>query len=330
MVQAIIDRTRSVQGDKPQLSRSLRVVPILGTSHDLPTYQLLKKENLDKVIVTEISQNGSVPELMIENKSSCRVYLMDGQELIGAKQNRILNTDVMVPANSSLKIPVSCVEQGRWHHISTQFTPGKSASHRLRCAKLSRVHDSVRQTGKHDANQGAVWNEVQMCLNANMADSDTAALSAAYERRHQELSDFRKSLKMPEQAVGLAVFRGDRLMGLDLFDRHSTLVGFWETLLDSYAIDLLADAVDPATTDAVVEDPTIQAIRQALAAAGESKWEDFPSPGEGRDHRLSNDSYNGAALVWDSQVVIHLQLFPKQQQRQETPDIPLRIRRRYL
>jgi len=52
--------------------------------------------------------------------------IIDVQELVGAKQNRILNTDVLVPAKSTRDVPVSCVERGRWGYKSRHFTPGGS------------------------------------------------------------------------------------------------------------------------------------------------------------------------------------------------------------
>src|SRR5262245_14278026 len=64
--------------------------------------------------VTEVSESGSVPELVFKNEHDRAVLLVDGEELIGAKQNRILNISILVPARSTLTIPVSCVEAGRW------------------------------------------------------------------------------------------------------------------------------------------------------------------------------------------------------------------------
>jgi len=55
---------------------------------------------------------GSVPDLLVDNRGDVRVLFLEGEELIGAKQNRILNTSVLVPAHSKIKIPVSCVEPG--------------------------------------------------------------------------------------------------------------------------------------------------------------------------------------------------------------------------
>src|SRR5690606_35553225 len=95
--------------------------------------------------------------------------------------------------------------------------------------------------------------------------------------------------------------------GLDLFDRHSTLVYFWQTLVDSYAIDwMMADTTGPASKDseAVV-------VREHLERAAAGRWESFPSPGEGRDHRLDDQRLAGSALVWEDRSVLHLQLFPK-------------------
>lgn len=68
----------------------LTVVPILGPSHDTPDYRLLDPQALEKVRIEEVSESGSVPNLRVTNDLNTRLFLMDGQELRGAKQNRIL------------------------------------------------------------------------------------------------------------------------------------------------------------------------------------------------------------------------------------------------
>lgn len=74
-----------------------------------------------EVEVTEVSESGSVPELCLLNRSSLPIFLLDGEELVGAKQNRILNLSILVPAASNFEVPVSCVEQGRWSWRSRGF-----------------------------------------------------------------------------------------------------------------------------------------------------------------------------------------------------------------
>jgi len=69
------------------------------------------------------------------------------------------------------------------------------------------------------------------------------ALSDAYAKREAELANFRRSLTVPSDAVGVAVLHGAVLQGLDLFDRHTTLQYFWESLVDSYAVEWLGSTV---------------------------------------------------------------------------------------
>src|SRR5687768_9034110 len=74
------------------------------------------------VDVTEISEQGSVPELRVVNRGRQALLVLDGEELVGAKQNRVVNLTIMVPAEFELRIPVSCVEAGRWRHRSRSFS----------------------------------------------------------------------------------------------------------------------------------------------------------------------------------------------------------------
>ena len=62
-----------------------------------------------------------MPELALHNPLDDNVLLYDGEELVGAKQNRILNVAVLAGAKTRLTIPVSCVEQGRWRDVSASF-----------------------------------------------------------------------------------------------------------------------------------------------------------------------------------------------------------------
>jgi len=315
---AIAQRAESVHAGQKQ-GEGLVVVPILGSSHTEPAYQLLTADTVSGVTVEETSSAGNVNVLRVRNDCDTLVYLMDGQELRGAKQNRILNTDVLVPARSTVEIPVSCVEQGRWRHVSAAFTAGKAASIRTRSAKLDRVLASLKEGRGHDADQQAVWEEVEAVMLHRKAASPTAALSDVYAQEEQALSNFRSKLKLPADSIGVAVFQRGQLMGLDLFDRHTTLAYFWESLVDSYAIDLLQEGLFAAEADSEVsphadatsDTPEAVATRAALHRAATGDWESFKAPGEGVDWRLEDDQMAAAALVWQERVVVHLQLFPK-------------------
>ena len=85
---------------------------------------LTLKEALEKrlLIVKEVSAEASVPELKVINNADVPMLLLDGEELAGAKQNRVLNTSVLVKEKSELIIPVSCTEQGRWSYQTDEFS----------------------------------------------------------------------------------------------------------------------------------------------------------------------------------------------------------------
>ncbi len=308
MVAALTRRAAQLKFGKPQGAARLRIVPIRGPSRKRPAYRLIEKQAAEAVRVTEVDESGSVTQLQVRNSLNARVYLMDGQELIGAKQNRILNTDVLVSKRGEIEIPVSCVEAGRWHYASRAFTMGRSASHRTRSRKSSRVHAALKMRGAHDADQHAVWDEVQEELQAARAVSPTAALSAAYDRRHDELETFRGALDLPDDTVGIAVYYGSSFIGLDLFDRHATFRYYWQSLVDSYAVSWMGMAEeipsDSRTSISCAEAPEI------LLHAVSATWEQFPSPGEGDDWRLEDQDLTGSALVWQDQAVVHAQIFP--------------------
>ena len=89
------------------LYKKLALLPILQESQTTPLLYLTLDEALTKghLKINEVSETGNVPELLLENNSSTPVFLMDGEELVGAKQNRILNLSILAPANKKIVIP---------------------------------------------------------------------------------------------------------------------------------------------------------------------------------------------------------------------------------
>ena len=72
------------------------------------------------------------------------VLILDGEEIAGAKQNRVLNTTVLLKEESETIIPVSCTEQGRWHYTSDKFSDsGVVTAHKVRLYKNLSVSQSL-------------------------------------------------------------------------------------------------------------------------------------------------------------------------------------------
>ncbi|HME96267.1 MAG TPA: DUF6569 family protein [Methylomirabilota bacterium] len=110
----------------PVTHGAVAVVPLLAPSLDDPDWLTLD-ESGERSRVTEVSEAGTVAFLKVANDADQPLLLLDGEELIGAKQNRILNTTVLVAAHTEVTIPVSCVEQGRWGYRDRRFRPGDAS-----------------------------------------------------------------------------------------------------------------------------------------------------------------------------------------------------------
>ena len=74
-----------------------------------------------------------VGEVLVENIGDRPVLFLEGEELVGAKQNRTVLASVLVGAGSQVALPVFCVERGRWDPSSGNFRTGSHAPPTMRC-----------------------------------------------------------------------------------------------------------------------------------------------------------------------------------------------------
>ena len=230
-------------------------VQVLAPQHDSglqafglrwPSESHLGYRTLDELIagdaleVTEISEGGSVPTLRVTNKSDLMSFLMAGEQLVGAKQNRVLNVSLMVPPSTSLDIPVSCVEAGRWHHRSAKFASGGSMSHgKLRKMMSKQTYLGRRSGGIADLGPMAVWSEVSRKLSAMGSASPSQAFEQVYQDYADRLNDLSSRFQPPEGCHGVLFAVAGQIEGADLFDQPATLAKLWTKLVRGYAIDAM-------------------------------------------------------------------------------------------
>src|SRR6185295_16001610 len=82
---------------------NLAVLPLLAREPHEADYLTLDEALAQGVMqITEIGEAGSVPELRALNTAERPVLLTDGEELIGAKQNRVLNLTILVPSKRTV------------------------------------------------------------------------------------------------------------------------------------------------------------------------------------------------------------------------------------
>jgi hypothetical protein len=265
----------------------LTVLPFTSTHEGRTRYVLLAKAlERGRLRITEVGPAGHVPHLLAVNKGPWPVLIFDGEELVGAKQNRIANATILVGVGESI-LPVSCVEQGRWSRRSQAFASGRWASHpRLRKEKEAQVRSFLAESKRRSqrlgtdetllsqperaeryrSDQGAVWREVARGSGVLGVNSETHAMADAYELRLRDLESIEMSLapetegggqadaaavgmsdQVPVQGmVGAAVFVDGTFLCFDALWPAERFSQLYPKLLRGYSLEALFASEEPS------------------------------------------------------------------------------------
>jgi hypothetical protein len=251
------------------------------------------------VTVTE-RPSATVPELIFQNVGETMVLVLDGEEIIGGLQNRIVNATFLVAPRTTTPLPVTCVEHGRWHEVSPTFASGESSYFSLRREKHAQVHASLRSSGRHTSDQGLVWSSVAARQAITGSDTPTGAMHDIYRSRQDSLEAYERAFPYIAGAIGLIVALNGQVVGADLLDQLRSAEVLWPKLVRSYALDGLVGAGGgPVTRESAVE-----LLERARTAHGEV----YPSIALGEDVRLEGEGVVGGALVYEG-TPVHVTLF---------------------
>ena len=278
----------------------LHLFPVVGGTRVEDGEVLLLEEALGAgtVLVEELGEGGSVPELRLVNGGALPILILEGDELIGAKQNRTVNSTVLVAADSELVLPVSCVERGRWSRRSRTFYSGDATPNlSLRHLKSRSVHDSLRRGRGHRSDQGAVWREVDRVASVHESHSPTDALQDTRASLSERLRGFEDLPgKLPEGTRGVVVALGERPVLLEVLAEPHTFSKVSRKLLSGYALEALEHGGDG-------KNPDPDAAERFVASVASARRERHPAVGQGEDVRFEADGTSGYALVAGGRVL---------------------------
>lgn len=308
VLEAFRKQLEQVRLGRPAHYRNVTLFPIPNGQGSESAYLLLEEGiEAGSVTVTEVEQQGSVPELKVVNEADQPVLILGGEVLKGAKQNRMVNITVLVAARSEFVLPVTCVEQGRWQYVSKAFRATHYASPTLRAKSSRSLHRRRRETGEARSDQGEAWREVAHYLCASATGSPTSSLTDGLDAVEQSLGEYRRNLPLPEGTRGVIVARGEQVVGLDLFDSGRTLERVWDRLAGAY----FAEArLDPGTVPATCEEAALGFLSGlAHATCGTHKGLAL-----GEDIEIRDANLVGTALCHADRIV-HLAAFALVEER---------------
>lgn len=238
-------------------------------------------------IADELAQEAGndVNSLIVVNHSDKPLYLMPGEIIIGGSQDRSIGNELVIAANSPpTRVPVFCVEHGRWgvkgveetlnqiNGASAFIAAGTSVS--LDAAQAQSLESvakeadegkfvaSVGQLGKKarvavqsDKSQSAVWEKVH---EAN-AQSGLAPISGAFTANYTDedsvkrlepyLQHLQSTVSDQEQIVGVLVAVNGKIESIDVFESTPLFRKIWPKLLKSYSLDAV-NSLDESTKPA--------------------------------------------------------------------------------
>lgn len=305
MEKSIKDYLGSLKLGEVQQCKNLAMVPLVSGYDDGLDYLTLG-EALDagSVEIRELSEGGSVPELRVLNRSGKMVLILDGEALVGAKQNRIVNTTILI-AEGDIVIPVSCVEQGRWQYQTRTFhSKQRVMNPSIRMRKAMDVALNLKESGRFRADQRNIWEEVSEMALRRGAVSETMDLDLVYEKESVSTGEYIRGFVPVDGQVGAVFLVNGSVTGLDAFGKAGTFAKVFRNLVESYALDAV-DRFENEAPGRGVKAAASKMLEGLATAITESR----PSVGLGTDLRFESEKLFGFALEYRERV-LHLCLFP--------------------
>ena len=200
-----------------------------------------------KVIVRETR---SVNELTIENVSADEVYVQSGDIVKGGAQDRMLTTDLILPARSG-KIPIGafCVENGRWSQRGNEAVAVFNSSANTVASR------EVKLAAKMKQSQGDVWKEVAVAqdkLSSNTgADVKSAASPTSFQLALENKSVQANAdtyvnaldnlLDSRTDVIGYVFAINGKINSADVYASSALFKKLWPKLLKASAIEAVAE-----------------------------------------------------------------------------------------
>jgi hypothetical protein len=302
-----------VTGTPLQLD-DLTVVPVFSEKAHAPAYLDLEAALRGGLVtVAEVSDAGAVPELIVANAADRDLLILDGEELIGAKQNRTVNVTLIVAACSKVTIPVACVERGRWRYQTDRFAAGDAHLYpSLRASRTASVTENLRAYNSRAANQGSIWSDIAAKSLRMGVESNTEAMRDIFKEKLDGAGRLESAFAWQENQCGIVVFIRGGFAGADLFGTSQFCACKLPKLVRGFYLDSL---------DSALRFPRL-GVPEILAGARNARHEPFGSAGKGLEVRFQGKQVHGAWTL-DGDSIPHVALFPRARpaSRRRQPDV---------
>ena len=245
----------------------------------------------EKVVeVVEISESGSVNNLKVVNKSNKFLLIYEGSLLEGEKQNRVVNTTLLLEPESETVIPVSCVEQGRWERKTQGFSkPDYDGNSAMRRSLKKQI---MMQKQGYSASQREIWDEVAKFATKEKMSNKTSDYSDYYQNSKKENFVFKKGLNFKTKGVFVRAYNEDYL---DYVNDQAAFSEVLERVSKGYEVDQKEKSAEPITEPKVYFKDILNETHQDLLVQD--------SVGLGKDIRFEMAHHYVSVLQVEDEVL---------------------------
>lgn len=293
---------------EPSHYRNLTLFPVrLRRIHDhTPCLTLDEAMKRGSLTISELT-SAEVNRVRVRNRSGDYVFLLAGEILVGAKQDRMVEDDTLLAPSSEIVLRVYCTEAGRWAGRTTTFESSGAT-----------VHYRLRQIARESRSQSRVWAEIEAKAQGLGASRPaTGAVRRVYSqsevqsRARPYVERFEDLPSRYADVAGVVVAVGEEILVADLFGNPSLFRRLWRKLLDSYVLD----ALDRPTLERRLDRYDAERF---LENATRATLVERSTPGAGDLYDLRGSRVSGSALVHRG-AVVHLDLFPRLEEPKPRP-----------
>jgi hypothetical protein len=219
----------------------------------------------------------------VRNSGNYPVYLLGGEMILGGKQDRIIQSDTVVPNSRTwTRVAVFCVEHGRWSGQNMKFAAGKALAHvALREAALS-------------GQQGKVWAEVaaKNKKHNTTSSTDTYRRTIQNDKVRAKIAPYRERIvKMlpggDKRVAGLIFAINGKIRVADLFGNPVLFGDVRDKVLSAYILEALGQQV---VRDAAPM--TVNAAKGFIAKGRSGKRVLLQKQGRSKSYKFDYDASN--------------------------------------
>jgi hypothetical protein len=294
--------------DEPQVLAPYTLYPLLLDAPGPAPKLLLTHQAIEAGLLEVLEQgNGVVQELLAWNKGADPVVILEGDTLVGCKQNRVVARSVVLGGGVKLPIPVGCMEQGRWGWRTRHFSSGAMRmSPAMRSATSAEIRTAKRRRSARVAlDQSRLWANVSCSLSSESISSPSDDYHALLEAKEREARERLDAVSTRPGQVGMLFASEGVFLGLELAGHPDTWKALAPRTLPSYLIDrdwLAGKAAKPAESHA---DASLWLERLKKAPLDVA-----PGLGLGEEVDVEDAALGGSGL-WFGGDIVHMAVFPR-------------------